>query len=261
MQCIKDCPLNNIQLKNFKATINHENCIKCGHCLAVCPVKAISTDDYDMNEVQNYQKETFNVDANHLMNLMKFRRSTRQFKKQAVEQDKVLKIIEAGRFSPTGLNVQDVSYIVINNNLETLKNLTYESLKEKADYILSHPTPATEGLTKYAKIWLSSYLAFKSDPTKHDRIFFHAPLVILIVASNPLNGALAASNMELMINALNLGTCFNGFFQMALKDYDPLLNFLSLKDANQVVAALNIGYPNVSYKRTVPRKKATINWL
>ena len=45
MQCIKDCPTDDIYLKDGKAHVKNEACIKCGHCVAICPVKAVATDD------------------------------------------------------------------------------------------------------------------------------------------------------------------------------------------------------------------------
>ena len=31
-QCINDCPVNDIILKDNKAHVKNESCIKCGHC-------------------------------------------------------------------------------------------------------------------------------------------------------------------------------------------------------------------------------------
>ena len=56
MQCIKDCPAKVISLVEGKAEINNDVCIKCGHCIAICPTYANYTDDYDMNEVIEYNK-------------------------------------------------------------------------------------------------------------------------------------------------------------------------------------------------------------
>ena len=36
--------------------------------------------------------------------------------------------------------------------------------------------------------------------------------------------------------------------------------FLGLKESDQIVTCMVIGYPNVTYKRTVPRKDAVISW-
>ena len=44
-------------------------------------------------------------------------------------------------------------------------------------------------------------------------LMLHA--VIIVTANSEVNGALASSNMELMTNALGLGTFFSGFFVRA----------------------------------------------
>ena len=260
-QCIKDCPVRVISLQEGKAYINNEGCIKCGHCIAVCPVEAVSTDDYDMSEVKPYDKETFTVESETLLNFIKFRRSVRRFKNMPVEKEKIQQIIEAGRFTQTSTNAQDVSYTVVTDKLPQLKELTYESLNQKGQYILANLTPETEYLKRYATAWVNSYAAFKEDPIKNDRIFFNAPAVILVTSPNAFNGGLASSNMELMTDALGLGTFFSGFMQIASKDNKEILDLLGINDGNQIVSCLVIGYPDVKYKRTVPRKKANINWL
>ena len=92
-------------------------------------------------------------------------------------------------------------------------------------------------------------------------MFFNAPAVIFVTSPNAFNGGLASSNMELMTDALGLGTFFSGFIQIASKDNKEILDLLGINDSNQIVSCLVIGYPDVKYKRTVPRKKANINWL
>ena len=145
-QCIKDCPVRVISLEEGKAYINNEGCIKCGHCIAICPVEAVSTDDYDMSEVKPYDKETFAIESENLLNFIKFRRSVRRFKDMPVEKEKLKQIIEAGRFTQTSTNSQDVSYTVVTDKLPLLKELTYESLKQKGEYNLANLTPETEYL-------------------------------------------------------------------------------------------------------------------
>ena len=261
MQCIKDCPARVISLKDDKADIHNEGCIKCGHCVAICPVEAVSTDDYNMNEVIPYNKASFSVDAENLLNFIKFRRSVRRFKNKEVEKDKISKIIDAGRFTQTSTNSQDVSYIVVTEKLHELRNLAYESLKKKGEYILANLTPETEYLKRYANMWVYSYNEFKKDPIKNDRLFFNAPLAIFVTSPTPLNGGLASSNMELMTNALDLGTFFSGFLLVAAKDNKAILELLGIEDSKQIISCLVIGYPDVKYQRTAPRKDAHINWI
>ena len=119
-QCVKDCPVSTISLVDNKAEINNERCFKCGHCIAICPVEAVSTDDYNMEDVIPYDNDSFTVEADNLLNFIKFRRSVRRFKDKEVEQEKIEKIIEAGRFTQTSTNSQDVSYVVVREKLDEL---------------------------------------------------------------------------------------------------------------------------------------------
>lgn len=265
-QCIKDCPVKVISLKDNKAEIDNSRCIKCGHCIAVCPVEAVSTDDYNMEEVKPYNKESFSIDPDNLLNFIKFRRSVRRFKDSKVEKDKISKIIDAGRFTQTSTNSQDVSYTVISEKLNELKELTYESLKKKGEAILANSNsdttdPQAERLKMYANMWIHIYDEFKKDPVKNDRLFFNAPLAIIVSSPTPINGALASSNMELMTDALGLGTFFNGFFVAAAQDNKEILDFIGINDSKQISTCLVIGYPDVKYQRTVPRKDAQIKWI
>lgn len=260
-QCIKDCPTHIISLKEGRAEIYGDNCLKCGHCVAVCPVEAVSTDEYNMNEVKPYNKDTFSIDSDTLLNFIKFRRSIRRFKDKDIEQENIQKIIEAGRYTQTGTNSQDVSYVVVREKLNELKNLTYKSLKQKGEYILANLTPETEYLKGYASMWVNMYNKYQEDPAKNDNLFFNAPLAIFVTSPSPLNGGLSSSNMELMTDALGLGTFFSGFTIAAAKDNKEILDLLGVKDGNQLISCLVIGYPDVRYQRTVPRKEANINWI
>lgn len=261
MQCIKDCPVRVISLQDGKANINNEGCIKCGHCVAICPVEAVSTDDYKMEEVKSYEKETFSVEAENLLNFIKFRRSVRRFKPTQVEKEKIEKIIEAGRYTQTSTNSQDVSYTVITEKLGELRELTYEALKQQGEYILANMTLETEHLKRYANMWLYMYKSYKEDPSNNDRLFFNAPVAILVTSPTPINGGLASSSMELMTDALGLGTFFSGFLVHAAQDNKTILDLLGIKDGKQIISCLVIGYPDVKYRRTAPRKEAKVNWI
>ncbi|WP_455790996.1 nitroreductase family protein [Clostridium butyricum] len=265
-QCVKDCPVRVISLIDNKAEINNNNCMKCGHCIAICPVNAVSTDDYNMEEVISYDKNSFSVDPDNLLNFIKFRRSVRKFKDKKVEKDAISKIIDAGRFTQTSTNSQDVSYTVITKKLDELKALTYESLKNKGESILASLTDKsltkeTERLKRYARIWMYMYAEYKKDPVKNDRLFFNAPLAIVVTSPTPINAGLASSNMELMTDALGLGTFFSGFFVVASQDNKEILDLLGIEDSKQIATCLVIGYPDVKYQRTAPRKDAEIKWI
>lgn len=258
-QCIKDCPVRDIELVEGKARVKNETCLKCGHCIAVCPKNAVTTDEYDMEEVKAYSKDEFEIESDKLMNFIKFRRSVRRFKNQSIEKEKLEKIIDAGRFTQTGTNAQDVAYTVVTEGIDELKNMAFDSLKKSAENILGNLTPENEKYKKYAQMWLNMYNAFKAD-AKNDSLFFNAPAVIVVTANSQVDGALASSNMELMADAASLGTFFSGFFVFAAGGNKEIKDFIGVKEGKAIVTCMVLGYPDVKYLRTVPRKKADVLW-
>ena len=89
--CIKDCPAGAIRLEEGKAVWKKE-CIQCGHCVAVCPVKAVSIPEYDMEEVEEYDRDTFTLDPDIFLHAVKFRRSIRDYEDQPVEREKMERV-------------------------------------------------------------------------------------------------------------------------------------------------------------------------
>lgn len=258
--CVKDCFPKDIEMVAGKARINNVTCIKCGHCIAVCPSNAVSIEEYDMEEVIEFDEKKFRVDSENLMNFIKFRRSIRSFKAKEVEEEKISKIIEAGRFTGTGGNSQDVAYSVLRENLGELRELTLKSLNNMGEHLLANMTPQNRIYRRYAKMWIQMYKEYCENPQSEDLLFFKAPVIIVVASNLEVNGALASSNMALMANALGLGSVFSGFFAKAANETKELRDFIQVKRNKQVVTCMILGYPNVEYKRTVPRKAADICW-
>lgn len=261
--CKQDCIVSDIEMIDGKSYIKNETCINCGHCIAICPVKAISSDDeeeYSMDDVIEYDKENFDIDPENLMNFMRFRRSVRLFKKQDIEEEKIDKIIQTGKFTQTGGNTQDVSYVIVKDKLQEVRKMVLETLNTRADeLLLDENTP--KQLVTYSNMWKKMYSDFLENPDGEDRLFFKAPLLIVIKAKRVINGALAASKMELMADALGLGTYFSGFLERAVEINPKIGEFLQIGQDEELVACMVIGYSRVKYKRTVPRKDAKVTRL
>lgn len=256
--CVNDCFIKDIELIDGKANMKNIACFKCGHCIAICPKNAVSTDEYNMEEVKEYNKDDFTIDSDQLLNFIKFRRTIRHFKNKDVENDKLVKIIDAGRFTQTASNSQNVSYIVVKEDIDKLKAIALEALSEQGQTIISNLNPQTMFLERYANMWIGMNEAYKEKG--EDNLFFHAPAVILVVSDSEVNAALASTNMELMTNALGLGTFYSGFFVRASRANNKIMTHLELDETKQIVTCMVIGYPDVKYVRTVPRKDAAITW-
>ena len=59
-KCVKDCVSGVLHIDQGKAAVR-ESCMQCGHCVAVCPVKAVSIPEYDMADVAEYDKDRRNL--------------------------------------------------------------------------------------------------------------------------------------------------------------------------------------------------------
>ncbi|MGL4865188.1 MAG: nitroreductase family protein [Cetobacterium sp.] len=256
--CVKDCFVRDIELVEGKAVIKNVACFKCGHCVAVCPVAAVSTDEYNMDDVVEYSKEKFTIEPDNLLNFIKFERTIRQFKEKDVENEKLLKIIEAGRFTQTSSNAQNVNYIVVKEQIQEVRKITLEVLNSLGEYILENS--ANMLYKRYAKMWIKMYNDFISNPSGIDNLFFKAPALIIVTSEHPLNAGLASANMKLMIDALGLGTVFSGFFTRACENNSKIKDFLGIEENQIVVTCMVIGYPDVKYSRTAPRKNPNIIW-
>lgn len=251
--CARDCFTKLIEIKDNKAVTCHNSCLSCGHCSAVCPQDAITVNRYDMSEALLYDPQTMQMDADHLLGFMQYRRSVRQFTDKPVEREKLNKIIEAGRYSPTGGNSQTIRYIVLQNQLEEVRKLAVKSLHKAA---LELPVDQIPYRDTYLRI-------YEADKENKDLLFHRASTLIAVLdfqTNNNIYASIAASRMELMANALGLGVCFIGIFVRAV-EFDPQLNeVLGINSRYKMATALAIGYPAVDYLRTVPRKPAKVEW-
>lgn len=239
--CIKDCPGGHLRLENGKAVPNEFGCIECGHCYAICPQSAVSMNGYtdDGGKIKNFSD--FNGDE--LLQAIKSRRSVRQFKPEPIEPEITDKILEAGRYSPTGANAQDVRYIVLGS---------------KQDEIEQECVKLFRSGTKLA----APFVKMLSKMNISDNFFFKdAPLVIVVSAKSNINAGLASAYMEMVANSFGLGVLYSGFFVMCSKISSKIKKSLKLSNGEKVVSCMVIGYPNVKYHRIAPRKPLNVTKL
>jgi nitroreductase len=143
--------------------------------------------------------------------------------------------------------------------MDKLKEISYIGLEMMAKIILDKKANYPKQKKIYALMWKKMIKAYKKDQ-HDDKLFFNVPTVIVVSAKSHVNASLASSNMELMINALGLGTLFSGFFIMAAQANPEIKEFLEIPDDKEIVTCMLVGYPDVKYLRTVPRKRADVIW-
>ena len=131
--CAADCFPQELELVDGKAVPRGVNCIACGHCIAVCPTDAVTLAGYNMGEVLECASLPSRLDPQVYLNHLKTRRSIRRFRDVPVTREQLELILEAGRFSPTGGNLQNVSYTVFQKDLPALRTKLIDELKLMGD--------------------------------------------------------------------------------------------------------------------------------
>ncbi len=165
------------------------------------------------------------------------RRSTRAFKPDEVEKEKLRKIIEAGRFAPSGGNNQYNHFFVITNK-DVLSRLT--AAAEKAFALMD----VTEGMYPSLK---RTILRSK----KGGYVFTYKAPVLIAVANqkeygnNMADCAVAIENMLVLANALDLASCWVNQLKWLNEHPDMLgiMRELGLKESERVYGSLVVGYP------------------
>lgn len=239
--CIKDCPARNIELKEKTAAIIDEQCIMCGHCVAICPKNAVSISGYEDEPVTQYDNVRLN--SKDVLNTIRFRRTVRQFQNKNIPQTVLEEILEAGRLTHTAKNMQDVSFVVLDKEKTRVEKMAVQLFRK---------------IKPFANLFSS--MARRNDITDNF-FFFDAPIAIVIASKDPINGALAAQNMEFIAEANGLGVLYSGFFTMSANHSRKIKKVLELPKGKKVITTLVLGYPKMMYQRSVQREKADIKFL
>jgi formate hydrogenlyase subunit 6/NADH:ubiquinone oxidoreductase subunit I len=236
--CESDCPSGSILVSEGKAIANMQNCIRCGHCQAICPVNAVSLSGFaDMPEEIT---QAMHVDAEALLGQIKARRSVRRFSAREIPQEMIGKIIEAGRYTPTGTNKQGISYTVLIKNIAEYERIGLKLFR---------------GLKRVVDIVYKGLRAIEIDD---HFLFKQAKAVIVIKGADPIDAALAASSMEMMAQSLGLGVFYSGFFTMITRVSPKLRARLGIRRGEKAVTTLVLGFPAVQYQRTAQRESAEV---
>ena len=194
-----------------------------------------------------------------VLELIKSRRSTRKYKDTPVEPDKLDRILEAGRYAPSGGNSQTTHFLVISNR-KILRELAALVMQEFAKM------EVTENM--YASI------AASIRASKGGKYIFHYDAPVLILAANRrdygnnmADSSCALENMMIMANALDLGSCWINQVHW-LTDNPVILTYLKglgLSDEECVCGGLAVGYPDTEdglpVRSPLPRKGNPVTFI
>ena len=185
------------------------------------------------------------------------RRSTRKFGNKIPDKEMIQKVVNAGRYAPSGANSQTSHFIVITNK---------EVLKEIAELVQG----------EFAKMEISEdmYVSLKGSinaSKKGDYVFhYNAPVLIVIANKKGYGNAIADSscaleNMMIAANAFDLGSCWINQLHW-LDDNERIRTFLEgygLKKDETITGGLALGFSEngLPNRKPLDRKGNVVTWV
>jgi nitroreductase len=178
-----------------------------------------------------------------IFEIIKKRRSVRQFTPEAVPNQDLELILDAARYAPTAGNKQPWRFLVVCQR-ENLSHLQVE-------------------LEAWVRNWIRTKGFDSSEQAEHldgamtclERIL-SAPLIIFILVDTSVypdlvayDGALAAANLMLAARALGYGTSF----QTTFFPEDVVCHYFSIPEKFHLICAIPVGRP-VEWPAAPPKK-------
>ena len=229
-----------------------EFCLRCGHCVGICPTGSVVHKEILLEQCPSIGKK-LEVSFQQVSQLIKSRRSIREFQEKPVPREVIERIIDVARYAPTGGNMQEVRWLVIDDR-EELKRLTATGV----DWFRS----MSEGDNPWA-------MRMQGILRMHDlgiNIFLRdAPAAVVTFAEkdNPIAAAdcvIALSYFDLAAKAIGLGCYWNGYLYISAQSFPPMAEAIALPEGMTSYGALMVGYPKYEYHRIPVRKPPNITW-
>jgi nitroreductase/NAD-dependent dihydropyrimidine dehydrogenase PreA subunit len=256
--CVAECPgkLLVLDKEGFPVPIEsaEELCIDCGHCVAVCKEGAL-----DQRKIKNggclTLKKDLVIRQTQVEQLLRSRRSARQYKAKPVEREKILRLLQIAAYAPSGHNAQPARWIVIMDGRE---------VRELAGLVADWMRGVIDQRPEFARL-LHMDRVVDGWEKGDDRILRSAPHLIIGYAPRAERTATAGiitaiAYIELAAPALGLGTCWAGYFTTACQSYEPLRKAIALPEDHSVYGAVMVGYPKARYYRIPTRKPVDAIW-
>jgi len=231
-------------------------CNACGHCVAVCPKGSLSHRDSPLKASPKIEKG-FIVTAEQVEQLLKGRRSARNFKDKPVSREIITRLIEDARYAPTGHNLQEVEWLVIDDKKELarIEELGIEWL----EWVIKNLPQAAADSNLEEKL--------ERQKLKHDAFLRGAPVLIVahanksgLVSLAGIDSANALGYLDLAANSLGLATCWAGYVYIMANTFPPVTKALALPEDHAAYGCMMLGYNKFKYHRIPCRKAPLIVW-
>lgn len=256
--CAQECPgfLIDFNANEFPRPLakTEKECIRCGHCVVVCPTGSLTHRDIPVEQCILIEKDRI-VTGAQCEQLLKSRRSIRAFQKKAVQRETIARLVEIARYAPTGHNDQEVEWMVLDSReeLERIERLGTDWIR----WNMETQTPLS------ALFDLQEMLARQE---KTQKMFLRgAPALVLTHANanspmGVIDSSTALGYLDLAANSFGLGTCWAGLVYFMANTFPPVRAAIALPEGHATVGCAMLGYNKFQYQRIPTRKQPPIIW-
>jgi len=254
--CAQDCPVGIIDMAPLPSIRRSREklCLKCQHCLAICPTAAVSILGNNPEDSMSSKGEIPTYEA--MTRLIKTRRSIRKYLPENLDTNLIHELLETTAYAPTGHNYNSVHFTLIDNreDLELFRDKVFEAIKKAGE--AKTLLPQFEFLYAIQKVWENNGV---------DVIFRNAPHLLIASApkknSSPLPDCLIAlSYFELLANSHDIGTLWNGMLTWVLNDIDPsIAELIGIPKDYTVGYGMVFGKSAVKYPRAIQSEGLSLN--
>ncbi len=276
--CVSVCKDFSFQIVDQKVALTENpifGCVGCGHCMAICPTGAIQIFGRELSPDDLFElpkKETV-VGYDQLLNLLKRRRSMREFKDDPVEKTLIDKIINAAATAPMGIPPSDVNILILDtpekvrqfskdfcNYLENIKWLVSKWFLALMRPFLSKAN--NDLFKRFVKPLFDIYIGNMKKGI--DIVTYDAPLAMYFYGSpycDPADPLIAATYAMIAGESLGLGTCMLGGIHPMIQSGKAAKKFRErhgIKFASREGLFVIFGYPKVNYSKGIHRTFASI---
>ncbi len=229
-------------------------CIRCGHCVAVCPHGAIRHTDMSMEDFPVIEREAM-PSGEQVIHFMRSRRSIRNYKPDPLARETLAALIDLARHAPSGHNGQPVRWTVIQDagDVQRMAGLVADWMQ----HLIAEKNPMATALhmDRVVQAWGQG----------SDRICRQAPHLIVASADKtdrtaPAAATIALTYLELAAHGMGVGTCWAGYFNMAANMWPPLKTALDLPSDEIPLGTMMVGYARHRYHRLAARRVPVIRW-
>ncbi|MGB9979187.1 nitroreductase family protein [Methanobacterium sp.] len=270
-KCVEICPEGILKRNGgVPEIVDNGYCMSCGHCVSICSVSAIIHQNFSKKSIHNIDPN-LEVSTDHILEILRTRRSIRSFKSNKVEKELLEKIIDAANFAPSAKNKQTTKYAVVQDEhtLDAITKITFNFMKE-AIKLFNDPSFISSVDPDEAKIFSTikpSYAHIVNAYEQgNDMILHNAPVLLFFYAkkgalSAEVNANLALHNAALMSAGIGLGSFYAGYITGASSRTEYIGKLLNIPDNHEIHAVLAIGYPKFQFKQWMDKKQPVIKWI